>query len=75
MTAASDVRVPKIRLRGTPITSDWSQPDPACRSSVSTALMTAVGPQQPDYLSHSDAAATPLDRLAQRKALLVGHCR
>jgi hypothetical protein len=39
---------------------------------VSTALMKAVEPQQPGYLSHSDAAATPLDRLTQRQTLLVG---
>ena len=34
----------------------------ACRSfhaSVSTALMTAIAPQQPGYLSHCHAAATP----------------
>ena len=46
------------------------QPGPACRSSdasVLTALMTAVEPQQPGYLSHSDAAAAPVDRLPQRQ--------
>ena len=49
---------------------------PACRSShaaVLTALMTAVEPHQPGYLSHSDAAAAPVDRLPQRQALIVSH--
>ena len=49
---------------------------PACRSSdasVSTALMSAVEPQQPGYLSHSDAAAAPVDRFPQRQTLIVGH--
>ena len=36
------------------------------------ALLAAVEPQQPVYLSHGDAAA-PVDRLAQRKTLLLGH--
>jgi hypothetical protein len=39
-----------------------------------TALMTAVEPQQPCYLSHSDAAAAPVDRVPQRKTLIAGHC-
>jgi hypothetical protein len=38
-----------------------------------TALMTAVEPQQPGYLSHSDAAAAPVDRLPQRQTLIVSH--
>ena len=38
------------------------------------ALMTAVEPQQPGYLSHSDAAAAPVDRFPQRKTLIAGHC-
>ena len=49
---------------------------PACRSSdasVLTALMTAVEPQQPGYLSHSDAAAAPVDRFPQRQTLILGH--
>jgi hypothetical protein len=49
---------------------------PACRSSdafVSTALVIAVEPQQPGYLSHSDAAATPGDRFPYRQTLLVNH--
>jgi hypothetical protein len=50
-----------------------AQPGPACRSSVSTALMTAVEPQQPGYLSHSDAAAAPVDRLPDRQTLIVSH--
>jgi hypothetical protein len=44
-------------------------PSPACRSSetsVSTCLMTALEPQQPGYLSHSDAATAPLDGFTQR---------
>ena len=41
--------------------------------SVSTALMTAVEPQQPGYLSHSDAAAAPVDRFPQRQTLMVSH--
>jgi hypothetical protein len=51
-------------------------PDSACHSSiasVSTGLMTAVEPQQPGYLSHSDAAAAPLDRFPQRETLILGH--
>ena len=51
-------------------------PGPACRSSdasVSTALMTAVEPQQPGYLPHSDAAAAPVDRLPHRQTLIVSH--
>jgi hypothetical protein len=40
---------------------------------VSTALMTAVGPQHPGYLSHTDAAAAPIDRLTQRQPFLLGH--
>jgi hypothetical protein len=39
-----------------------------------TALMTAVEPQQPGYLSHSDAAAAPVDRVPQRQTLIVSHC-
>jgi hypothetical protein len=39
--------------------------------SVSTALMTAIEAQQPGYLSHSDAAAAPLDRFPQRQTLNV----
>jgi len=53
-----------------------AQPGRACRSSdasVSTALVIAVESQQPGYLSHSDAAAAPLDRLAQRKTFVIGH--
>src|SRR4029453_14014788 len=30
--------------------------------------------KQPGYLSHRNATAAPLDRLAQSKTLLVGHC-
>lgn len=51
-------------------------PGPACRSSdasVSIALMTAVDPQRPGYLSHRKAAAAPVDRLTQRQSLLLGH--
>jgi len=36
--------------------------------------MTAVEAQQPGYLSHSDAAAAPVDRLPQRQTLIVSHC-
>jgi hypothetical protein len=42
-------------------------------SSVSTALMTAVEAQQPGYLSHSDAAAAPVDRFPYRQTLVVSH--
>jgi len=35
--------------------------------------MTALEPQQPGYLSHSDAAAAPLDGFTQRKTLVIGH--
>jgi hypothetical protein len=35
--------------------------------------MTAFEPQQPGYLSHSDAATTPVDRFPQRQTVLVGH--
>jgi hypothetical protein len=36
--------------------------------------MSVVEPQQPGYLSHSDAAAAPVDRLPHRQALVVSHC-
>jgi len=36
--------------------------------------MTAVEPQQPGYLSHSDAAAAPVDRFPYRQPLVLGHC-
>ena len=36
-------------------------------------LTAAVEPQQPGYLSHTDAAAAPVDRLARRKTFVVGH--
>src|SRR5215217_9748765 len=42
-------------------------------SSVSTALMNVVEPQQPGYLSHSDAAAAPVDRFPYRQTLVVSH--
>ena len=35
--------------------------------------MTDLEPQQPGYLSHSDAAAAPLDGFTQRKTLIIGH--
>jgi len=38
-----------------------------------TTVRTAVQPQQPDYLSHSDAAAAPVDCFPQRQTLMVGH--
>ena len=39
-----------------------------------TALMTAVEPQQPCYLSHIDAtAAAPVDGVPYRQTLIVGH--
>jgi hypothetical protein len=41
---------------------------------VSTALMTAVEPRQPGYLSHSDAATAPVDGFPDRQTLVVGHC-
>ena len=48
----------------------------ACRSSdasVLTFLMTAVEPEQPSYLSHSDAAAAPVDSFPCRQTLIVSH--
>jgi hypothetical protein len=36
---------------------------------VSTALMTAVEPRQPGYLSHSDAATAPVDGFPDRQPL------
>jgi hypothetical protein len=36
-------------------------------------MMKTVEPQQPGYLLHSEAVAAPMDRLTQRKALVVGH--
>jgi hypothetical protein len=42
-------------------------------SSVSSALMTAVEPQQPSYLAHSDAAAAPVERFPHRQTLIVSH--
>ena len=42
-------------------------------SSVSTAQMSVVEPQQPGYLSHSDAAAAPIDRFPHRQTLIVSH--
>jgi hypothetical protein len=41
--------------------------------SVSTALVIAIEPQQPAYLSHSDAAAAPVERLPHRQTLVVSH--
>jgi hypothetical protein len=35
--------------------------------------MIAVEPQQPGYLSHSEAAAAPLDRFPYRQTLIVTH--
>jgi hypothetical protein len=35
--------------------------------------MTAVEPQQPGYLSQSDAAAAPVDCFPQRQTLIVVH--
>jgi hypothetical protein len=46
---------------------------PLIRRVVLTALMTALEPQQPGYLSHSDAAAAPVDRFPYRQTLIVGH--
>jgi hypothetical protein len=54
---------------------------PACRSSDASvltalviALVIAVEPQQPGYLSHGDGAAAPVDRFPYRQTLVVGHC-
>jgi hypothetical protein len=38
-----------------------------------TTLMIAVDSQEPGYLSHSDAAAAPLDCFPQRQTLIVSH--
>jgi hypothetical protein len=35
--------------------------------------MTVLEPQQPSYLSHSDAATAPLDGFTERKTLVIGH--
>jgi len=35
--------------------------------------MSIVEPQQPGYLSHSDAAAAPLERFPHRQTLIVSH--
>jgi len=35
--------------------------------------MSVVEPQQPGYLSHSDAAAAPVERFPQRQTLVVSH--
>ena len=39
-----------------------------------TARVTALEPQQPGYLSRSDAAATPVDRSPYGQTLIFGHC-
>jgi hypothetical protein len=36
--------------------------------------VTALEPQQPGYLSRSDAAATPVDRFPYGQTLIFGHC-
>jgi hypothetical protein len=86
MTAASEPRVtqtvnPKhahqLRPNSSALWPNAARPaGPACRSSdasVLTALMSAVEPQQPGYLSPRDAAAAPLDRFPQRQTLIVSH--
>ena len=35
--------------------------------------MSVVEPQQPGYLSHSEAAAAPVDGFPDRQTLAVGH--
>jgi hypothetical protein len=40
---------------------------------VSTALLTALKLQQPGYLPHCHAAATPDSRLTQGQILILGH--
>jgi hypothetical protein len=57
----------RIQKAGTPGWRSAKQRSPVGSSdpAVSTALMTAVEAQQPGYLSHSDAAAAPLDRFPQ----------
>ena len=42
-------------------------------SSISTALMSIFEPQQPGHLSHSNAAAAPVDRFPYRQTLVVSH--
>jgi hypothetical protein len=71
----------RISFAGTPALgpnhASRAQPGPACRSSdasVLTARVTALEPQQPGYLSHSDAAATPVDRFPYGQTLIFGHC-
>jgi hypothetical protein len=62
-----------------PLWANHATPRPAgsvCRSSdmsVLTALVIAGEPHQPAYLSHSHAAAAPVDRFTQRQTLIVGH--
>ena len=47
---------------------------PPIRHVGSTALVIAVEPQQPGYLSHSEAAAAPVDGFPDRQTLVVSHC-
>jgi hypothetical protein len=58
--------------------ADQGKPAPSLArssdASVLTALMTAVEPQQPGCLPHSDTAAAPGDRFPQRQALVLSHC-
>jgi hypothetical protein len=77
MTAASDpLAATTFERESHPIMRSRAQ-GPACRSSdasVSTALMAAVEPEQPVYLSDSDAVAAPVDRFPHRQTLIVSHC-
>jgi hypothetical protein len=71
MTAASDPHIHRGRIMQSP-----AEPAPAYRASdasVTTALVSAVKPQQPVYLSHSEAAAAPVGRFPYRQTLVVGH--
>ena len=46
---------------------------PAAHPTRPFDCVTVVEPQQPGYLSHSDAAAAPVDRLPKRQTLIVSH--
>jgi hypothetical protein len=41
---------------------------------ISSALITAVEPPQPGYLSHGKVAAAPVDGFPDRQSLILGHC-
>jgi hypothetical protein len=71
MTAASDQHIHRGRIM-----QSRAEPAPAYRASdapVTTALVSAVKPQQPVYLSHNAAAAAQSAASHTDKPLVVGH--